>query len=759
LIDWLTIHEEDLGLNAGLAKKDLELVAAPGFRQSMGGLTIFRFRQTYRGIPVLPPDDLVQLVHGPDGAIQLSGRIVDGRENYAHVASQASANTALRSIRHHTHVRTQIPETDIVVDGPALVALPEARAVVWMGQARHVGGASLARVLVDADPTFLGSVLPLLSYRRGEVDNLAQTQAVQVRSVDPASDPAMPSTSVSTTLFDGQPLLGSVEGMSGDIQLATEAVVVLDLDGGSRTDLDTVGLRVLDPAGDFLDAGGAGLSAQIAHHVLHGWYTRIDGYLTDPFAGAKRWDSAHPVYFMPPGTPSPTPSGTFAPRMLAFVNVASSDCDASAVACANWAGYGPGSLGGMAFPEVVHQPPGASSAEVTGRMLIPLPGDNITTLAHEFGHLVDLFAGPGLTTDLAPDCGGACVSECIEDTSDEAPPLTETIAQMFGMALWLTSFETVDFEYCSIVDAFSRSGTNPWNPGPCVPPGEDVSEFARPGACTKPADYCDKPTDPGFVLECCDPAVDADCIVQAPTDCPATGFQRQIPTGLCHTSPGYDTHSLMQAWWQLLNGRRCDATAPFDCQASAWPLGIEPVDAVLPAFLYSLRLNPLSYEQLFDGMATYMTCSYGDEVYSEFNAIVCAHGLRDCAAPAPIACDICGNGVREGSETCDGMDWVLADCTDWASFVGGTLQCDALTCQLDFSQCAEGGADTTAGANTSSGTDATVGATTGASDSSGGAMGGGGGCGCRTHRPHHFGGAWPLALLVGLRVRRTRRRR
>jgi len=620
-----------------------------------------------------------------------------------------------------------------------------------MTQARHTAGHSLGRAIVDADRSAPGPLLPLLSYRRSQVSDLANTQAIQVRTANPASDPAMPFISVETTRFDGQPLLGSIDDISGEVQLATEAVVVLDMNGGPLANLHTVATRVLDPAGEFMATEGPGLSAQLAHHLLHGWYAEVDTHLTDPLSGTKRWDSAYPVYFMPPGTPSPTPPGTFAPRMLAFVNAVGADCkSASAVACASPNGYGIDSLEGLSFPEVVHSPMGASGPEVTGHILMPPPGTDMTTLTHEFGHLVDLFVGPGITADIAPECGGACVSECIEDTSDEAIPLAETIPQLVGMVMWSLGFPVADFEYCGIIDAFSRNGSKPWDPGACLPPGEDTSEFSRPGACSKPSAYCDKPMDPGFWLECCDPAIDANCIVVAPADCPTTGFQRQVPTGLCHSSPGYDTHSVMQAWWQLLNGRQCDPADPLDCQSVTWPLGLEPAEAMLPALLYSLRLDPLTYQQLFDGMASYIACTYGPSAYDQFNAVACAHGLRDCAEPIPVVCETCGNGVREGSEACDGMDWAMIGCADLPPFTDGTLLCDPETCQFDSSQCLEGGLDTTMGLE-----DTTVGSD-GASETSSAGSTDGGGCGCRSNEDSPMGRLGPLALLFGLGRRRTR---
>jgi hypothetical protein len=769
LVTWITEHEEDLGLPPGLDDVDLGLIPAEGPAQRMGGLTIFRFKQTYRSLPVLAPDDLVQVVYGPAGAVQITGQIIDGRIEYEDFEEpRASARRAAESIRYHAHVQAGLRVSDVVVGEPALVAMPEARRIAWVGTAKHAGGGVLGRVIVSADAadeSASGAVLPLLSWRPAEAEDLASTTPIQERTVDPSSDPAMPMTSVQTTLVQGGWLLGSIDDVSGDVQLATDAVVVLDLNGGSKEHLDTVGSRILDPAGEFLAASGAAFSGQLTHHLLHSWYARIDGYLTDPVGGTKRWDSAVSAY--PPFPSSPTPPGTYAPRILAFINAASNDCPTTAVACADLEAYVREGSHALVFPEIVHQPPGTGTDdyEATGRLTIPTPGENgdsVGTLAHELGHVIDLFAGPGITKDIAPDCTGTCTFECVEDTSDEAPPLGETISQVFGLLLLLDSFEPVDFEYCGIVELFSRSGIKAFDPGPCVPEGENVSMFERPAICLEPA-YCDKPADHGFWMQCCDPAGDVGCIVEAPADCDS-GFQRQVPTGLCHTSPGYNTHSIMQAFWQLLNGQRCEPTAPFQCEeTTAWPPGVEAADAIVPAFLYSLRLNPLSYEQLFDGMGMYVACSYGADAYDEFNTVTCAHDIRECDEPPPMTCETCGNGVREGGETCDGLDWAHAACTDLGDYVGGELRCDQATCELDFSYCLDPGGDgldSTAGTGHDTEAAASGAATTesAATETDDGQARGSGESGCACHtNPQRRTRTWLILFLacLGARCRRS----
>lgn len=180
------------------------------------------------------------------------------------------------------------------------------------------------------------------------------------------------------------------------------------------------------------------------------------------------------------------------------------------------------------------------------------------------------------------------------------------------------------------------------------------------------------------------------------------------------------------------------------------------MEATTDALLYALRVNALTYEQLFTAMATYVSCTYGVAAYAELETVLCNHGIRDCAAPAPMVCEHCGNGVREGAEDCDGNDWRYASCGELPEYSGGTLTCDANTCTFDESQCTMPGLDTTASVGTSGG------ATTGADDvpetetGAAGTSAGSDGCNCRAGAS---GAAWivllPLSLLGATRRRRT----
>lgn len=761
--EWISGHEAELGLDSGLEPGDLELQRAPDFRSTAGPLHLFRFAQSHRGFPVLAPDGMVTLVYGPQGAISLSGAIIDGRTRYANEDVQASAAQAEQSMLWHARAHSAGEAGELEVVHASRVAVPAARAIAWTGIVRHKGGPMLARVVVDAGPSSTAPVLPLWDYRELAAAGLANTQQVQVHTVDPAGVPDVLAYSDEDALTTGAPLLGSVDDASLEIQLATEQVVVLDLQGESGHAVDVFGMRVTSPTGDFPAAGGTELAAQVAYHLFQSWYAFIDGHLTEPVFGSKRWDSATHLY-SGGSTTSDAPPGTFTPRVLAFVNSSAEDCPVQGVACTRAAGYAAGPVT-MAFPELLHIPAGATQPEALGLVTLPGEGIEVVTFAHEFGHVIDLFAGAGITADLAPACMGACPLECIEDTTDEAPPLSESIAQLFALSFLLQAFDGVTFDFCSIVDLVAVNGTKPWTPGGCVPAGEDISSFERSDACDKPSAYCDKPEEPGVGRHCCFDDEDlADCTLIVPEECPVgatgpsggsgTGTARARPTGLCATTPGYKTNSLYQAYWQLLNGQRCEPKPPFACVSVEWAPGVAPLDAATDALLYALRVNALTYEQLFDSMATYVSCTYGPAAYDDFNAVACAHGIRDCAEPAPMICQTCGNGVREGNEGCDGTDWLLTHCDDLPLYTDGTLTCDQNACVLDPSQCMMQGLDTTDGTMP---LDASSSSTSAKETDTAGADGDQAedGCRCRTDTDER----WLLPMLLFSLLGAMRRRR
>ena len=58
----------------------------------------------------------------------------------------------------------------------------------------------------------------------------------------------------------------------------------------------------------------------------------------------------------------------------------------------------------------------------------------------------------------------------------------------------------------------------------------------------------------------------------------------------------------------------------------------------------------------------------------------------------------CGNGVREGTEVCDGDDLGMTTCADLNKGIG-ILACNPVTCQFDVTMCGSSPPASTAGAS------------------------------------------------------------
>ncbi|MCX4246627.1 hypothetical protein [Paraliomyxa miuraensis] len=707
-------HPEDVGLAEGVSPEDLDLVPAPAFRAPAGGLELLRLQQRYRGIPVYGPDGTVRVTLGPRGAIAFDGAIVDGRQDWANVEEHASEDLARRSILAHAVERSELSVGELELASLRLVAVPRVQRIGWMGTVRS-GLSPVATIVVDADPE--ASVpLPILHAEHIEAAGLVDEVDISVMAEDPASDVFGPpnDTASLAQLFDASPLRGSIRG--GEVIVGTERVVGYDLSSAmSFMDINTV------PPLASMTADFDALPGTIAYDVQND-YVRVQSYyaFVDQYM-AGVWESLNVVPSVPPDL--------FAPRVMLWVQPGFDLCPMQSY-CANYV-----SLEGIP-PDFVadeyEQPLDGSVLEHGSRIAIEFPGASAHVLAHEFGHIVDLFAAPYFV-GAGLGCTGApgCMPSCQPDTSEEAPALREAVAQVFTIAATSELFPMATFDDCDPLPAISLGADGAPHNDACRPGGEPYSHFLDPASCAVGA-HCDH------------------------------DFAAQVdpPTGLCAQSRGYRVDSLHQAFWEIFHGERCAATPPYVCTPMNLPPGLSASDAFMPAFLYVLRVDANSFRQFIDAFATHVSCNLGAAVYQEVNEVLCHHDLRACGAPPPAICETCGNGVREGSELCDGNDLGGASCAG-LEFSGGLLACDA-SCMLDTSMC-----DAAEGADVTGATDVGI-DVTGAGATDDGATGGGGvnagsGGGCECSAASNRGAdlvptGLGLLALVGARRRRRRAR-
>lgn len=754
---WIVEHGGDLGLEDGHTAEELQLEPADGFEVRQGQLALYRFRQSYRAsdehpqVPVVGEGALLSLQVDPTGAVALTGTVIDPRGPFAHQRWQALPTQAQASIRHHASVRTGVPEADIEVDALQLVALPWAQQIAWYG-VPTVGAISMGRVIVDADPQVAG-VLELLMYDDGKAYALDDVEPITVQTQDVAHDPwAHPMVEAQeSALANGEPLLGS--SYDGHTQLASEEVVVIDMQGNAfdpslydHVSSTWAFTRYTEGAGFTASDPDERFGAQRLYHLVKSGYAVVDRM------ALGKWDSALSVH--DPTLASDFPPGTYRPRIIIGYEHASTGSSGQA----SWFRMSQESHVLSGFPESIQRPAPGLENEIMATINVPLGLIHTDTLFHEVGHNLDLFLAPGYPDNHAPPSCPGCGS-CAEDSSDEANPLTETIAQMLAMWQLVRVFPNMSHDTCNLMHHLKGGTTNNQqlvhSPG-CMSSSDSLALFLRDDdpACPD-VTLCDKPSNP-----------ETDATMGASHWCDAT--------------EGYNTYSVLQAWWNWLHGLYCEPPGPMGVacmpRSVTWPPGCDMPDSGVDcatsdevaglALLYATRSNPTSYEQLFDDMARFVSCNYGAQAYDDFNQALCDHQIRACDEPAPLSCEQCGNGIREGTEQCDGNDisvdeiGYVPSCTS-LGFEGGTLAChgmmDPQPCTYDISQCTMPGLDDT-GADAS--TEGAAGSTSYGADTDGAGANEGdeNGCSC-THGGSRSNGRMLFPMVVaGLLARRRRRR-
>lgn len=712
-------HPQALGLAPGVSPQDLDLVPARGFRAPAGRLVLLRFDQRYREIPVYGPDGTVRVTLAPGGAIAFAGAIVDGREVWSNLDQQASEDVARRSILVHAAGRSGLPAEALEVAGLRQVAVPRVQRIGWVGTVRS-GIGHVVTIVVDADPGS-GFPLPILHAEHIEAAGLANEVDIGVLAEDPGTDVfGLPQQTAGLgELFDGGPLRGSTRGT--EVIVGTERVVGYDASSATSFN-DANGLDLVPPLASptpAFDAAPGTVAYDVQNHYVRtqSFYSFADRYM------AGVWESLNSASSFPPGE--------FAPRVMLWIRPGFDACGTASY-CVSYVPL-EGMPSGNVADEYEHTYNGPD-LENLGYIAIEPEGVRAHILAHEFGHIVDLFAAP-YTIDTGLGCTGApgCAPSCQLDTTEEAPTLREAVAQLFAIAATSDLYPVATFDNCDPLLYISLGDDGAPHNDACRPVGEPYSHFL-PFPCPPGTGFCDHEFDVGLDI-------------------------MNQPTGLCGTSKGYRTDSVHQAFWEVFHGQSCAATPPYTCTPMNLPAGLSASDAFMPALLYGLRVDAKSFRQFVDAFATHVSCNLGADVYEEVNDVFCHHDLRACDAPPPVICEVCGNGVREGGEACDGNDLGGASCQG-LGFDGGVLACDA-SCMIGTTMCetTDTGLDDTGASDTTSaeltGAETSLGDATG---TGGGSSNGGGGCDCSTGADRRadlaVGG---LGLLFGLVCTRRRR--
>jgi cysteine-rich repeat protein len=608
LKEWIAAHPQAFGFKP-LAAGDLQLAAHPALASvAAGGFLVHRFVQTYQGHTVFGPDGVVTVTTTPAGALFMAGTVADPHGQYGGLVApiaEAAARAALeQALEGHLG-------QDVTVGTVSLMAFPrlERLGYVASGFAGSLG-LGLAAVGADLSP---GGEIEVLFVDDGTVetiDNQAPVSAVVEQAGSNPFDPAIQTETVDALRVDA-PLTGADEGT--EFRLAQPLVFGRDLSASTPATYEAAlpsSPSFTSPDDSFnATPPSAGFFGQDGYvktlNMLHLTQARLNG----------GWDSLlrQDSDFAP---------GTFAPRVLVTVGALPESCSGSTACAKHMLIDPPVPAGGEDF---LHVPFAGGAAEPLGRFALQIQPSN-SQLTHEFGHIVDLFVGAGFPQEGVL-CQGqdGCMPSCVLGTDQEAPPLQETVANMYGMWALPALFDTIGADDCETLLALSLGGDGSPHNDTCRPDGEDFSIF-NPGSLT-----------PGIV--------------------------DGSPTGACDKSDGYRFDAVFQAWWELLAGEVCSPTAPFVCQSFAGDLpealaddaphglGARSPQAAIDALLYALRINSQNYEMLADAMAAYYACNFGAEAHASFCSIVEHHGIIVCDAVP--TCQVCGNGALEAGEPCD----------------------------------------------------------------------------------------------------------
>lgn len=633
------------GLDSGLGARDIDISPTSDFRSNAGELAFFRFNQRYRGHRVFGPDGIVTLITNQEGAIGLRGAIVDARVQYDHIDNPATVASAKKSIQHYAWMTAETSTDKFEIENLQLVAVPRLQTIGWFGTARRPSS-PLVYIVVEADP--LASILPLIHLGGASADGLKDLVDIEVlaesfQSNFPALDKQM---TLHAMLTGGGNIRGSKHE---DLNLlATERVVAIDAsDVVSETEVVAI-QPWSEPDSKFeAEQGTQGFRAQAVYFGVQQYYTWADRTLSG------QWESARPLMMKEPLIPQ----GQFEPRLVVYLDGLAKFC--ASPWCAG-PGFNPSQVDPGALPDAWEHPLGGIDGEfeTLGRMaFVGITVPNPEDIAHEFGHIIDTFARPGIMDhglSCKPD--PECPTACEEDTDDESSPLSQTFANL--VYLWMMrdlyqiGADSSLVESCGLASQLGATFHNDTcRPAPKAPL---FSLFLRPGSPGCESHACDKPSTP------------------------------EPGAGLCIDEQGYHVDSFYEAFWEILHAETCATTPPFTCTKLPSLQTNPGGDLGGQALVYAARISTGSYQGFADDMATFVSCNYPN-AYHDFNEILCHHRIRACDTPPPVVCEACNNGVREGGEQCDTADFADESC-ETQGFDTGALSCTN-ECKIDTSMC------------------------------------------------------------------------
>jgi Ca2+-binding RTX toxin-like protein len=644
-------HEPLLGLGPMSALDLKELT----FRETRtwAGLSLHRYQQRYRGLPIHGPgSDLTIVVAKNRGAISYMGTVVDPRLTYAGAEGALLCERWAGELMQAAWSK-RFPRSAPALGPLQLVAVPSRRTLAYRANI-FVSGVSAGAVLVSAAAADEGAVIGIFD---GSQMFLAEN-SLQLRADNWALWPASATGDSQTSLFtehrsavSSVPILGNAVdpnacGGAPECTLLGDGALYLYDRNGLGVDSNLTGeyLVPLSPDG-LLDAspGTTPYQNQNTYHKLR------SAMHVGEVLGQCRWDW-EPLWGMDACT---------APTIISITNVTAPTFGGRF--------RGPETIGPLILSG------GQLETDWTDRFFVPqtnaqgqaVPpsrlelngGVGTTTAYHEFGHHMDWFAAHGIggvVGDMmslytpGPGCPTPSTGCCRQNTSDEAAPLAETVAD-----LWSLYFgRRLHTEVPQAAPLFLLGNTSTHSPN-----SSNAQLFA--------------------------------------TDRPRPN-QTSASSG-CSSQPGYKQRGLAQAFWELADGIDCGAASGLPISCAPVTSAVDPEgnpvaasDVMGQALRYALSKQPASggwYQLMFDDMGEYVECVFGTQVFSELQAVFAHHGMNVFGPVGRQCGQICGDGGQDHPEQCDGDDLGGATCaTLGPPFSGGTLACNA-GCMFDTSGC------------------------------------------------------------------------
>jgi Fungalysin/Thermolysin Propeptide Motif len=534
----------------------------------MESLKVYSFEQTYRGHPVVGTEATISLTVTEDGrVISMTGTVLDPRVNYRGLSTEADDARASQRALASYRARQTGKGHAATIGETTLVAVPARQSMAYRSKV-VVDEQDRAVVLTSAAN---GAVLAVQELQHQAPDDRIPVLAVAyLTAADTQTNakllyPNLPGSVISGTCL--APLQGGCR-----LRMGNDRLGIYDFRRNNNA-LPTVWQTFQFQPGTgapwayFSSSNSASgnngdqFRSQDALHKINAALNVID-----PLKSTQGWDH-HPN----------APFGVFTKAPLSvFTNVDGTPEDGENDPIEGALGAcGPYTFTN-AWAGVAH--PYVSNAYQTAAVLLNSHQEYV--MFHELGHYYDLHTNYGMLGT------GLVTTNCVQDTTDEAEALAETVADMTKLYLYKKLYPGLDYNLAATTTPCSfqalGAGTATVHSQACTPSTQYLAEFDD----GRPTAHANQP---------------------------------------CNKSQGYNIGAVIQAFWEYLNAQSCDTASPFACDD---PDRHYTPDRGMRAMLYAESLSNLqSYEQFFENMGDYLLATHGQAHYDRFHSIMQHHGI------------------------------------------------------------------------------------------------------------------------------------